>query len=49
MPQTAQVASHLSIKVAGNELLRIMDRIGAEADRRGLTDEKLAELLKDES
>jgi len=30
-------------------LLEIMDRAGAEAESRGLTDDKLAELLKDES
>jgi hypothetical protein len=30
-------------------LLGIMDRAGAEAESRGLTDKKLEELLKDES
>ena len=30
-------------------LIEIMDRAGVEAESRGLTDEKLAELLKDES
>lgn len=34
---------------AAKELLRIMDQMGEEAERRGLTDEKLAELLRDES
>ena len=34
---------------AAKELLRIMDQMGTEADRRGLTDEKLAALLSDES
>ena len=31
------------------QLFEIMDRAGAEAQRKGLTDEKLEELLKDES
>lgn len=34
---------------AAKELLSIMDQMGVEADRRGLTDEKLAELLRDAS
>jgi hypothetical protein len=29
-------------------LLELVDRIGAEAERRGLTDEKLAELLNED-
>lgn len=44
-----QITIGPSRDVAGSELLRIMDEMGAEADRRGLTDEKLAELLQDES
>jgi hypothetical protein len=34
---------------AVQELIALMDEVGEEAVRRGLTDEKLAELLKDES
>jgi hypothetical protein len=41
---------NLSIEQPENEdLLAIMDRIGKAAEERGLTDEKLAELLEDES
>ena len=40
---------NLSIEQPENELLAIMDKIGKAAEERGLTDEKLAELLKDES
>ncbi len=31
------------------ELLEVMDKAGEEAQKRGLTDEKLSDLLKDES
>ena len=41
---------NLSIEQPENEdLLAIMDKIGRAAEERGLTDEKLAELLEDES
>ena len=41
---------NLSIEQPENEdWLAIMDKIGRAAEERGLTDEKLAELLEDES
>ncbi len=40
---------NLSIEGAENDLLAIMDKIGKTAEERGLTEEKLAELLEDES
>lgn len=40
---------NLSIEETENDLLAIMDRIGKAAEARGLTDEKLAEIIEDES
>ena len=40
---------NLSIEQTENDLMGIMDKIGQAAEARGLTEEKLAELLEDES
>lgn len=40
---------NLTIEVTSDSLLSIMDKIGAKAQTKGLTEEKLAELLADES
>ncbi len=40
---------NLTIEETRDSLLSIMDRIGAKAQAKGLTAEKLAELLADES
>ncbi|MEM1172150.1 MAG: hypothetical protein AAGJ08_24470 [Cyanobacteria bacterium P01_H01_bin.35] len=40
---------NITIESADNDLLSIMDRIGKTAQEKGLTEEKLAELLEDES
>ena len=47
--EEVQVTIGPSREEAAKELIKIMDRMGEEAERRGLTDEKLNELLKDES
>ena len=36
-------------RYAGEQLIEVMDRMGAEAKRRGLTEEELEKLLADES
>ncbi|MGK7956840.1 MAG: hypothetical protein AB4063_16570 [Crocosphaera sp.] len=40
---------NLTIEEASDSLLSIMDKIGAKAQAKGLTEEKLQELLADES
>ncbi len=40
---------NLTIEESSDSLLSIMDKIGAKAQAKGLTEEKLAELLADES
>ena len=40
---------NLTIEEASDSLLSIMDKIGAKAQAQGLTEEKLQELLADES
>ncbi|GBF80751.1 hypothetical protein [Aphanothece sacrum] len=39
----------LTIEETSDDLLSIMDKIGAKAQAQGLTEEKLQELLADES
>ena len=40
---------NLTIEESSDSLLSIMDKIGAKAQAKGLTEEKLAQLLADES
>ncbi|MGH2413010.1 MAG: hypothetical protein ACRDEA_04825 [Microcystaceae cyanobacterium] len=40
---------NIIIEQIDNDLLSIMDRLGKKAQEKGLTEENLAELLKDES
>ncbi len=40
---------NLTIEDTSNDLLSVMDRIGEKAQAKGLTEEKLEELLADES
>ena len=40
---------NLTIEETSDSLLSIMDKVGAKAQAKGLTEEKLAELLADES
>ena len=40
---------NLTIEETSEDILLIMDRIGKKAQEKGLTEEKLAELLSDES
>ncbi|MGK7881283.1 MAG: hypothetical protein AB4060_14465 [Crocosphaera sp.] len=40
---------NLTIEETSNDLLSIMDKIGEKAQAKGLTEEKLQELLADES
>jgi hypothetical protein len=40
---------NLTIEESSESLLSIMDRIGKKAQEKGLTEDKLAELLADES
>lgn len=47
--EVVQVIIGSSQRTAAKELLGIMDQMAEEAERRGLTEEKLAELLKDEN
>jgi hypothetical protein len=40
---------NLTIEESSEDILSIMDRVGKKAKERGLTEDKLAELLADES
>ena len=40
---------NLTIEETSDSLLSIMDKVGAKAQAKGLTEDKLAELLADES
>lgn len=40
---------NLTIEESSESLLSIMDRVGKKAQEKGLTEDKLAELLADES
>lgn len=40
---------NLTIEAASEDILSIMDRVGKKAQDKGLTSDKLAELLADES
>jgi hypothetical protein len=39
----------LTIETLDDDILTVFDRIGKEAQEKGITEEKLAELLSDES
>jgi len=39
----------ITIEKTDDQLLKVMDKVGAEAQEKGLTPEKLEELLADES
>ncbi len=45
----AVMLAMMSPDEADEELTRLLDAVGAEAQANGLTEEKLAELLRDES